>query len=138
MQKIEITGTVTSVGKTEKVKVGKGNKDIKEVLNFSVTTEGKKGDTVYRVALWDKKIEQYKRFASKGKRVFVTGELSIEEYVKDGTKKTALNILPELIMAVVGEGAALLANQEYEVAPDDLGEPTATYVVEYEGGTDNG
>jgi single-strand DNA-binding protein len=72
------------------------------ILSVSVVNNTGFGDKQkanwFKVNLWGKRAEgELKNFLVKGQQVFVSGELSINEYEKDGQTKTSLEINATII-----------------------------------------
>lgn len=84
---------VGRVGRDAELKDVGGNK----VLSFSLANDvgfgDKKKTNWLNCNLWGKQGESVARFVTKGKQIWVSGELSTREYTgKDGTNKTSLEV----------------------------------------------
>jgi len=86
------------------------------VLNVTIANHVGFGDrqkTVWlQVALWGKRAEgKLKDYLKKGQPIFVSGELSIQEYkAKDGTQKTSLELNASVIDLI---GKKVVANDSH-------------------------
>lgn len=101
------------------------------VLNLSVAVNSGYGDnkkTLWvRCALWGKRAEgELLNYLKKGKKVFVSGELSEESYTYDGEKKTKLCVnvnLLELIDPVKNGERSDSREDERQSTPFDYNIP---------------
>lgn len=67
----------------------------KIVTSFSLAVQDGKDQTLwFNVEQWDSKITQYLK---KGTKVIVEGRLKLEDYEKDGIKRTAIKIVANKI-----------------------------------------
>lgn len=79
-----------------------------QVLNFSIANETGFGDNKttnwFRCAIWGKQATSLQQYISKGKQLFVTGELTLRKYEKDGVEKMSPEIRVNSIDFVGGRG----------------------------------
>jgi single-strand DNA-binding protein len=93
MQKLTIIGNLTA------------NPDLRSTPNgipvctFTIAVNGRKQDepaTFFRVTAWRQLGENCNRYLSKGKKVFVSGPVSVTTYTaKDGTTRASLEVTAE-------------------------------------------
>jgi single-strand DNA-binding protein len=76
------------------------------VLEFSIANNTGFGDkkvtSWFRCALWGKQGKALEQHLSKGKQIFVTGELTLREYEKDGAKRISPDIRVNAVDFVSG------------------------------------
>ena len=91
-----------------------GSPELKEVgsttvLEFSIANNcgfgEKKTTNWFRAASWGKQGESLQKFLEKGKEVFVTGELVIRSYEKDGVQKFSNDLKVSALDFVSGSGS---------------------------------
>jgi len=96
------------------------------VLNVTVANNTGFGDrqkTLWiRVALWGKRAEgSFPSYLKKGQQVFVSGELSQNEYQQDGTTRTSLELNASVLDLVGGkrvdQNAPMQQQQNYQQQP---------------------
>jgi len=79
------------------------------VLEFSIANNvgygDKKSTNWLRAAIWGKQGESLQKFLEKGKEVFVTGELVIRSYEKDGVQKFSNDLKVSALDFVSGSGS---------------------------------
>ena len=79
-----------------------------QVLEFSIANNcgfgDKKTTNWFRAALWGKQAASLQPHLSKGKQIFITGELVIRSYTKDGVEKFSNDIRVSAIDFVSGGG----------------------------------
>ena len=81
------------------------------VCTFTVAVNGRKQDepaTFFRVTAWRKLGENCNRYLAKGKKVFVSGPVSVSTYTaKDGTTRASMEITAEDVefLSPAGTGA---------------------------------
>jgi single-strand DNA-binding protein len=99
---------VGTLGRDAEVKITQSGLS---VLSFSAANNigyGDKKQTLWiRVAVFGKKADgQLQIYLKKGQQVFVSGELSINEYIaKDGTNKTSLELNATIVDLIGGRDA---------------------------------
>jgi single-strand DNA-binding protein len=105
MQKLTIIGNLTA------------NPDLRSTPNgipvctFTIAVNGRKQDepaTFFRVTAWRQLGENCNRYLSKGKKVFVSGPVSVTTYTaKDGTTRASLEVTAEDVefLSPAGTGA---------------------------------
>ena len=81
------------------------------VCTFTIAVNGRKQDepaTFFRVTAWRKLGENCNRYLTKGKKVFVSGPVSVSTYTaKDGTTRASMEITAEDVefLSPAGTGA---------------------------------
>ena len=81
------------------------------VCTFTIAVNGRKQDepaTFFRVTAWRQLGENCNRYLSKGKKVFVSGPVSVSTYTaKDGTTRASLEVTAEDVefLSPAGTGA---------------------------------
>jgi single-strand DNA-binding protein len=105
MQKLTIIGNLTA------------NPDLRSTPNgipvctFTIAVNGRKQDepaTFFRVTAWRQLGENCNRYLTKGKKVFVSGPVSVTTYTaKDGTTRASLEVTAEDVefLSPAGTGA---------------------------------
>ena len=106
---------VGRVGRDAELKDVGGNK----VLSFSLANDvgfgDKKKTNWMNCNLWGKQGESVARFVTKGKQVWVSGELSTRDYQgKDGTNKTSLEVRVNQLDLVGGKSDSTESAQEHK------------------------
>ena len=105
MQKLTIIGNLTADPTTRTV--GPGH----TVCTFTIAVNGRKSDeasTFFRVTAWRQLGENCNRYLTKGKKVFVSGPVSVSTYTaKDGTTRASLEVTAEDVefLSPAGTGA---------------------------------
>jgi single-strand DNA-binding protein len=96
------------------------------VLEFSIANNtgfgDKKSTNWFRAALWGKQGEAVQKFLSKGKEVFVTGELTIRKYEKDGVEKFSNDLKVSALDFVSGNGSEGSAPSQSESSSAETSE----------------
>jgi single-strand DNA-binding protein len=105
MQKLTIIGNLTA------------NPDLRSTPNgipvctFTIAVNGRKQDepaTFFRITAWRQLGENCNRYLAKGKKVFVSGPVSVTTYTaKDGTTRASLEVTAEDVefLSPAGTGA---------------------------------
>jgi len=98
------------------------------VLNVTVANNTGFGDrqkTLWiRVALWGKRAEgSFPSYLKKGQQVFVSGELSQNEYQQDGTTRTSLELNASVLDLVGGKRADQNAPMQQPQAQQNYQQP---------------
>ena len=81
------------------------------VCTFTIAVNGRKSDeasTFFRVTAWRQLGENCNRYLAKGKKVFVSGPVSVSTYTaKDGTTRASLEVTAEDVefLSPAGTGA---------------------------------
>jgi len=93
----------------------------REVLEFSAAVDsgyGEKKTTIwFKVSYWNK-ADKLLQYLTKGKQVFVAGELSLREYrTKDGENKTSAEVRANSIQMVGGKSEGDAPAQSQIAAP---------------------
>jgi single-strand DNA-binding protein len=92
------------------------------VLEFSVANDTGFGDkkvtSWYRCAVWGKQATGLEPHLSKGKQIFVTGELTLRKYEKDGVDRISADIRVNAVDFVSGGGQGEPSAQSNESSED--------------------
>ena len=105
MQKLTIIGNLTANPELRSTPNGI------PVCTFTIAVNGRKQDepaTFFRVTAWRQLGENCNRYLTKGKKVFVSGPVSVSTYTaKDGSTKASLEVTAEDVefLSPAGTGA---------------------------------
>ena len=105
MQKLTIIGNLTASPELRSTQNGI------PVCTFTIAVNGRKQDepaTFFRVTAWRQLGENCNRYLNKGKKVFVSGPVSVSTYTaKDGTTRASMEITAEDVefLSPAGTGA---------------------------------
>lgn len=101
-------------------------KDGKPVCNFDVAVNGRKDGqqdvTYFRVAAWNKLAESCKEYLVKGRKVFVSGPVSVSPWERDGTLHADLNVTAQEVefLSPAGEKAPVShGDPRFQHAPEE-------------------
>ncbi len=93
---VVLIGTVGKDPETRTVKTAKGET---KVASFSLATNKKRGEKEetqwHNIEVWGPVAEITEKYVSKGKNLYLRGELKYENYEKDGVKKSFTKIVVE-------------------------------------------
>ena len=105
MQKLTIIGNLTASPELRSTQNGI------PVCTFTIAVNGRKQDepaTFFRVTAWRQLGENCNRYLAKGKKVFVSGPVSVSTYTaKDGTTRASMEITADDVefLSPAGTGA---------------------------------
>ena len=104
MQKLTIIGNLTANPELRSTPNGI------PVCTFTIAVNGRKQDepaTFFRVTAWRQLGENCARYLAKGKKVFVSGPVSVSTYTaKDGTTRASLEVTAEDVEFLSAAGTA--------------------------------
>ena len=96
---------VGTIGKNAEVRYLQSGAAVLTVSVANNTGYGDRKKTAwFRVSVFGKRAEgEFKTFLTKGQQVYVSGELSVQEYEKDGQTKYSLEVLANILDLVGGK-----------------------------------
>ena len=100
---------------------GKGTAVAKFNLAVNRNYNSKQEADFIRVEVWGKQAENTAQYVGKGSKVAVTGELNIDQYEKDGQKRTATKVKANNVTFLDSKKKDFI-DEEYQVDESDIPE----------------
>ena len=94
----------------------------KAVCNFGLAVnrpyKSKQEADFINIEVWGKQAENTAQYVGKGSKVAVTGELNIDQYEKDGQKRTATKVKANRVVFL--DDKKKIEGEEYKVNDEDV------------------
>lgn len=126
MNQLNIIGNLTSDPQSHTTNDGKNVCNFSVAVNRKKKIQGQPEADFFRVAAWGRLGENCQQYLAKGKKVRVTGSVSVSTYqANDGTTRASMEVYAEDVEFLSSTGAGAPPTNNADPAPEQAGGFTA-------------